>query len=52
MNLKIFSWNVRGLNDAGKRLSISNFMKSCKPDVACLQETKMESITVGIIQNL
>jgi exonuclease III len=49
MNLRIVSWNVRGTNDVGKRSSINNLLKSWKPDVVCLQETKMESISVGTI---
>jgi hypothetical protein len=52
MSLKIISWNVRGINDAGKRSSISNLLKSWKPDVVCFQETKMESISVGTIRSL
>jgi exonuclease III len=47
MDLKIISLNVRGINDAGKRSSISNLLKSWKPNVVCLQETKMNSIYVG-----
>jgi hypothetical protein len=46
------SWNVRGINDARKRVSIINLLKSWKPDVVCLQETKMENISVGTIQSL
>jgi hypothetical protein len=35
MNLKIISWNVRGLNDAGKRVGISNLLENWKPGVMC-----------------
>jgi hypothetical protein len=52
VNLKIISWNVRGINDAGKRDSISNLLKSWKPNVVCLQETKTENISVGTIRSL
>lgn len=61
MNLKIICWNVRGLNNAEKRLNISifffisnisNLLKIWKPDVVCFQETKMESIFGGIVRSL
>lgn len=38
--------------DAGKRLRISNLLKSWKPDIVCLQETKIEHISIGIVQGL
>jgi exonuclease III len=42
MNLKILTWNVRGLNDRAKRLCIKNMIKDWHADIICLQETKME----------
>lgn len=36
MNLKIISWNARGLNDLNKRLQIKNLIKLWKADVICL----------------
>jgi exonuclease III len=50
MNLKIICWNVGGLNDAGKRFRVSNLLKNWKPEVVCLQETKMEKISAGIVR--
>jgi hypothetical protein len=41
MNLKIVSWNVRGLNDSDKRLRVRNLIRLWKADLICLQETKM-----------
>ena len=52
MNVKILSWNVRGMNDSGKRLCIKNMMKDWNADIICLQETKMELITAQIIRSL
>ncbi len=49
MNVKIISWNVRGVNDSGKRLRIKNMLKDWHVDIICLQETKMELITDQII---
>ena len=52
MNLKIISWNVRGLNDQDKRLRVRNLVRKWGQDVICLQETKMELITKAMICNL
>ena len=52
MNLKIISWNVRGLNDRDKRLRVRNLVRKWGPDVICLQETKMELITRAVICSL
>ncbi|XP_023904183.1 uncharacterized protein LOC112015948 [Quercus suber] len=52
MNLKIISWNVRGLNDRDKRLRVRNMVRRWGPDVICLQETKIELITRAVIRNL
>ena len=38
-DLKIISYNVRGLNNNRKRFSIYNFLKRCNCDIAFLQET-------------
>ena len=43
MNLKLLSWNVRGLND---------FSKRSRADPVCLQETKLEYLTRGMIRSL
>jgi exonuclease III len=52
MNLKILSWNVRGLNDRGKRLCIKNMIKDWQADIICLQETKLKLITDPIVRSL
>ena len=41
MNLKILSWNVRGLNDRQKRSIVKNLLHGWKCDIICLQETKL-----------
>ena len=41
MNLKILSWNVKGLNDRRKRSIVKNLLRGWKCDVICLQETKL-----------
>ena len=52
MNLKLISWNVRGLNEVDKRLQIRNLLSSWKADIVCLQETKLEWITRGIVRSI
>ena len=47
MNLKILSWNVRGLNDGRKRLIVKNLLRDWKCDVICLQETKLAAWTAS-----
>ena len=38
-NLKIFSYNCRGLNDSMKRRDVFNLFQTKKYDILCLQET-------------
>jgi exonuclease III len=52
MNLKIVTWNVRGLNDREKRLQIKNLIKMWKADVICLQETKLELVSRSLVKSL
>ena len=52
MNLKIISWNVRGLNDCEKRLRIWNMIKGWGIDIICLQEKKMGLIPRREIRSL
>uniref|UniRef100_A0A670HPA6 Reverse transcriptase domain-containing protein n=1 Tax=Podarcis muralis TaxID=64176 RepID=A0A670HPA6_PODMU len=39
MVLKVYSWNVNGMNDKGKRNKIEHILKKEGLDVICLQET-------------
>ena len=52
MNLKILSWNVRGLNEKEKRLKVRNFLRSWRADIVCLQETKLEWITRELVRSI
>ena len=52
MNLKIISWNVRGLNEWDERLRVRNLIKNWRLDIVCLQETKLELITRAMIRSL
>jgi exonuclease III len=52
MKPEILSWNVRGLNDGGKRLTIRNLIRQWKSNIICLQETKLEIISNNIVRSL
>jgi exonuclease III len=42
MKPSIISWNVRGLNEIGKRMKVRNLLRQWKVDIVCLQETKLD----------
>jgi len=44
--VRILSWNVRGLNNNGKRALLRNVLRDWKCDLICLQETKMEDVEI------
>ena len=52
MKLKILSWNVRGANDRNKRKVIKALIRSQKVDLVCLQETKIQEMSQGVIHSL
>ena len=52
MNVKILSWNVRGLNDRDKRLQVRSFIKQWGADIICLQETKIELVSRRLVRSL
>ena len=52
MKICILSWNVRGANNCDKRKVIKALIKKNMVDLICLQETKIQEMTRGIIQSL
>ena len=52
MQVKIITWNVRGLNDLNKCLLVRHLLRSWKADIICLQETKLDLITKGLVRNI
>ena len=52
MQLKIITWNVRGLNDLNKRFQVRHLLKLWKADIVCLQETKLELVIKGLVRNI
>ena len=51
MKIRILSWNVRGANHCDKRKVIKALIKKNKVDLVCLQETKIQEMTRGIIRS-
>jgi exonuclease III len=49
MKPKLLSWNVRGLYEGHKHLRIKKFLKQCKADIICLQESKLELISSSVV---
>lgn len=49
MDLRIISWNVRGINDETKRQVIKAACRRWKPHMLCLQETKMGKVDRKVV---
>ena len=52
MKLRILSWNVRGANDSAKRRVIKAVIRSQRVDLFCLQETKIQTLSEGVVRSL
>ena len=52
MKIRIVSWNVRVVNEKNKRVIIRAFIKAQKADLVCLQETKLQEMSDGMVQSL
>ena len=52
MKIRILSWNVKGANNCDKRKVIKALIKKNKVDLVCLQETKIQEMTRGIIRSI
>ena len=49
---RLLVWSVRGLNDFRKRDVIKSFLRNRRCDLICLQETKLEVVSLSIIWSL
>ncbi|RVX07360.1 Transposon TX1 uncharacterized 149 kDa protein [Vitis vinifera] len=52
MKMKIITWNVRGANDSSKRKIIKNYIRNQRVDLMCIQETKIQEMSEGIVRSL
>ena len=52
MKIKVISWNVRGVNAPEKRKVIKNFLRNYRADIICLQETKVQEMSVKLARGL
>ena len=52
MKLKLVSWNVRGANDSSKRKVIKAMIRSQRADLVCIQETKIQNMTEGVVRSI
>ncbi|RVW15899.1 hypothetical protein CK203_073125 [Vitis vinifera] len=52
MRFRMLTWNVRGANNCDKRKVIKALIKKQKVDLVCLQETKIQDMSKGIIRSL
>jgi len=49
---RLLSWDVRGINDLRKRDVLKFFLRDWKCDLICLQETKLEDVSLSVIRSL
>ena len=52
MKLRILSWNVRGANNSSKRKVIKAMIRNQRVNLFCLQETKIQAMTEGLVRSL
>ena len=52
MKLCLLTWNVRGANNCDKRKVIKALIKKNRVDLVCLQETKIQDLSTGIVRSL
>ena len=52
MKLRLLSWNVCGANDSSKRSVIKVVIRSQRVDLFCLQETKIQTMSEGLVRSL
>jgi exonuclease III len=51
LSYKIPSWNVRGLNNPTRQEEVKQMINLARPDVVCIQGTKMEDISATTVIN-
>ncbi|PNT75722.1 hypothetical protein BRADI_1g37340v3, partial [Brachypodium distachyon] len=48
-NFSLVVWNLRGLNNPGRRSSIRLFLQSFNPSLVCVQESKVQDVDAAVI---
>lgn len=48
---KMLVWNVRGLNNPARRNVMAQVVRAANPSIVCLQETKMEVVTLDVVRH-
>jgi len=51
-NTTILSWNVRGLNAQARRDDVRTLVDDIRPSIVCLQETKLDVISLSLILSM
>ena len=46
---RILIWNVRGLNSSSRQDSLHSLVDSSRPDIVCVQETKISDMSRRVI---
>ena len=52
MKIRLLSWTVRGANGSSKRKVIKAVIRSQRVDLFCLQETKIQAMSEGLVRSL
>lgn len=48
--LNVIVWNVRGLNARARRNALFQVVTAANPAIACLQETKLQDVSVNVVR--
>ena len=52
MDLEVAIWNIRGGNNPAKRQALNIFFQDLRCNIVCLQETKIETMTSGLVSEM
>jgi exonuclease III len=48
----MMTWNVRGLNNPTRYEEVKQVVNTIRPDIICLQETKLQEINTSSIRSI
>jgi exonuclease III len=51
LDVKLFIWNVRGLNSPAKRDCVRNLVFEAGSTIVCLQESKLQNVDSAVISH-